>query len=276
MLSDATNQQIRNLLRPAHPSDNKYSRGVVGFVTGSEKYPGAALLGIEAALQTGIGMVCYDGPAVVSQLVLLKRPEVLMNLDRVDSLVVGSGFEASDQHRLNAIQSVIPRNLPIVFDAGSLDIVDFEALTCPAILTPHWPEAIRLANRFGIKTLDFEAAKDAKLLAREISLATSKVVLIKGSITEIAAPSGIFVSHGPGNPNLATAGTGDALAGVIGALLAKLKRNQLETSDENLVQVALLANLILSKAAEISSSRGEFGASEIVAAISEAIRAELA
>ena len=124
--------------------------------------------------------------------------------------------------------------------------------------------------------MDFEAAKDAKLLAREISLATSKVVLIKGSITEIAAPSGIFVSHGPGNPNLATAGTGDALAGVIGALLAKLKRNQLETSDENLVQVALLANLILSKAAEISSSRGEFGASEIVAAISEAIRAELA
>ena len=64
------------LLRKPLASDDKYSRGVVGFVTGSEAYPGAAILGVTAAIRTGIGMIRYLGPSSVSNLVLDRKSVV--------------------------------------------------------------------------------------------------------------------------------------------------------------------------------------------------------
>lgn len=82
----------RALLAPPGPLDDKYSRGVVGFLTGSDKYPGAALLGINAALASGIGMVCFQGSEGLQRLVISQRPEVVLNVKQADSLVIGSGL----------------------------------------------------------------------------------------------------------------------------------------------------------------------------------------
>ena len=73
--------------------DDKYSRGVLGLITGSEQYPGAAVLGVEAALHTGVGMVRYLGPARATELVLQRRPEAVTANGRVEAWVLGSGMD---------------------------------------------------------------------------------------------------------------------------------------------------------------------------------------
>src|SRR6185312_9288269 len=73
------------------PGDDKYARGVVGFVTGSAPYPGAAVLGVEAAARTGVGMIRYLGPGRATRLVLQRRPEAVTVDGRVQAWVLGSG-----------------------------------------------------------------------------------------------------------------------------------------------------------------------------------------
>jgi NAD(P)H-hydrate repair Nnr-like enzyme with NAD(P)H-hydrate dehydratase domain len=76
--------QLLSLLREPTAADNKYSRGVVGFVTGSLEYPGAAILGVTAAMRCGIGMVRYLGPQRVGHLLLEVRPEAVLGLAAMD------------------------------------------------------------------------------------------------------------------------------------------------------------------------------------------------
>src|SRR3954454_6533537 len=75
------------------PSDDKYSRGVLGVVTGSARYPGAAVLGVDAALHTGVGMVRYLGAGRPTRLVLGRRPEAVTADGRVQAWLLGSGQE---------------------------------------------------------------------------------------------------------------------------------------------------------------------------------------
>ncbi|MBU4465924.1 MAG: NAD(P)H-hydrate dehydratase, partial [Actinobacteria bacterium] len=82
-------------LRNPTNADDKYSRGVVGIRTGSDAYPGAAVLGVEAAWRTGIGMVRYLGPDRPTALVLHRRPETVTADGRVQAWVIGSGTDAA-------------------------------------------------------------------------------------------------------------------------------------------------------------------------------------
>ena len=84
----------RVLRRPTAP-DDKYSRGVLGIRTGSDQYPGAAVLGVEAAWRTGLGMVRYLGPSVPTSLVLQRRPETVTADGRVQAWLIGSGTDAA-------------------------------------------------------------------------------------------------------------------------------------------------------------------------------------
>src|SRR5688500_5470355 len=77
--------------------DDKYSRGVLGVMTGSAQYPGAAVLGVEAALRTGVGMVRYVGPEPAKQLVLARRPEAVSGMGRVQAWLVGSGTDPASR-----------------------------------------------------------------------------------------------------------------------------------------------------------------------------------
>lgn len=204
----------RALTRPT-AADDKYSRGVLGVRTGSDAYPGAAVLGVEAAWRTGLGMVRYIGPSRPTALVLARRPETVAAEGRVQAWVIGSGTDASTRSAAesDALRGLLSDTDPVVVDAGALDLAT-EA-TAPRILTPHAREHARLRAALGLPRQD-----DRVTAARESAAATGAVVLLKGATTVVAAPDGWTITVTAGTPWLATAGTGDVLAGVIGALVA--------------------------------------------------------
>lgn len=209
------------LLRVPTPDDDKYSRGVVGLRTGSEEYPGAAVLGVEAAWRTGVGMVRYLGTRRAVDLVLQRRPETVTADGRVQAWVVGSGTapDARSAAETAAVREILRGDVPVVVDAGALDLVPAvaDAGPAPLVLTPHDREHAALRRRLGLAPLD-----DRERAVVETADATGAVVLLKGGTTLIAAAgeSARVRSVTSGVGWLATAGTGDVLAGVLGALLA--------------------------------------------------------
>jgi len=184
--------------------------------TGSEAYPGAAVLGVEAAWRTGLGMVRYLGPERPSALVLARRPETVTADGRVQAWVIGSGTDASARTASDtaALRALLSDTDPVVVDAGALDLA--AEATAPRILTPHDREHARLRAALGLG----HAPADRVSAARETAEATGAVVLLKGAVTVVVAPDGWAATVEAGTPWLATAGTGDVLAGVIGALVA--------------------------------------------------------
>lgn len=184
--------------------------------TGSEAYPGAAVLGVEAAWRTGLGMVRYLGPEHPTALVLARRPETVTADGRVQAWVIGSGTDAAVRTESDtaALRGLLSDTDPVVVDAGALDLA--AEATAPRILTPHDREHARLRAALGLG----HTPTNRVVAARETAAATGAVVLLKGAVTVVAAPDGWAATVEAGTPWLATAGTGDVLAGVIGALVA--------------------------------------------------------
>lgn len=227
---------VRSLFpRPGRES-SKYSRGVVALAAGSERFPGAAVLAASGAARSGAGMVRCLAPQAVLDLVLRERPEVvghrveravggpdavdLTAAGRTDALVVGPGLPAEDPRacagvdRLRAGSGTLTRG---VVDAGALGVLTPAHRFGPdVVLTPHRGEAERLA-----RALDLEPELPGVLLAPALARATGATVLLKGSLTLIApGDGGALRSQDDATAQLATAGTGDVLAGVLGTLLA--------------------------------------------------------
>lgn len=259
------------LLAPATPADNKYTRGVVGFVTGSDQYPGAALLGLAAAYELGIGMACYLGPKTVGDLVLSNRPETILGVEKAKVLVVGSGisdFESGEQSQ-NVLHAA-SLGLPLVIDAGALQLLDVTKLQTAAILTPHAGEAQKLFEKLGHPRARKDIEANPTGSAWELAELTGQLVLLKGNISVLALKGHQPIESGPGSTHLATAGTGDLLAGMIGALAAKHIALQKPLTLEAFRDIALLANQLHSEAAELAAAKGKFGASAICEEISVA------
>jgi ADP-dependent NAD(P)H-hydrate dehydratase / NAD(P)H-hydrate epimerase len=214
----------RLLPHPARRA-HKYSRGVLGVVAGSADYPGAAVLACQGALAAGVGMVRYLGPPDVADLVRQSCPEVVCSTgavadNRVQAWLVGSGMGPEDHDQLQRARDAVESGLPVVADAGALPALP-DVLGPHVVLTPHAGELATLLRRLG-RTEDREAVEAATLAAaRRASELTGATVLLKGATTLVAAPSGDVYSQADGTPWLATAGSGDVLAGVIGALLAQ-------------------------------------------------------
>lgn len=217
---DWTGRDAARTLREPTGADDKYSRGVVGLRTGSTRYPGAAVLGVEAAWRTGTGMVRYIGPSRAQDLVLQRRPETVTADGRAQAWVIGSGTDAAERDAAEtaALRGILSGEVPVVTDAGALDLAP--AASAPVIVTPHARELARLREALG---LDPEAAEgdDAREgAAAETADALRGVVLSKGAVTIVAAPGGWVRRIATGTPWLATAGTGDVLGGVLGAVVA--------------------------------------------------------
>ncbi|QAY60685.1 NAD(P)H-hydrate dehydratase [Microbacterium protaetiae] len=194
--------------------DDKYSRGVVGLQTGSDAYPGAAVLGVEAAWRTGVGMVRYLGPA--HGLVMARRPETVTAQGRVQAWVVGSGMDAAARTDAvtRALHEVLVGALPVVVDAGALD--QAVGAAAPIVVTPHAREHEALRKALGLG----ESSGGRVAAAHETAAALGGVVLLKGAETIVTTPSGWTARIASGTPWLATAGTGDVLGGVLGAVIA--------------------------------------------------------
>lgn len=247
--------------------DDKYSRGVLGVVTGSAEYPGAAVLGVEAALHTGVGMVRYLGPERPAGLVLARRPEAVTAAGRVQAWLLGSGMPAGnrDDDTAGLLSMALATGHPAVLDAGALDLVG--SATGPVVATPHYGE---LARMLSIPAAGVVAEPEIWALRAADSLGVT--VLLKGHRTHIAGPGGSFTVEAP-TTWLATAGTGDALGGILGALLATHAR-EIAEDDSVLTRLAATASVIHGLAAEYASGGGPFTVLELCAAI-PAVVAEL-
>jgi len=243
--------EARAWIRVPLADDDKYSRGVVGFVTGSANYPGAAVLGVEAALRTGVGMVRYLGPGRATRLVLQHRPETVTAAGRVQAWVIGSGQDAAKRDELARLllETALEDSRPTVLDAGGLDLR--ARATGPVVLTPHAGELARL---LGVEKE--EVLADRESAARRAADDLDATVLLKGAETLVVAPGGDTLRVRNATPWLATAGAGDALAGVLGALVAT--NHAAIDGHAALAPVAAAAAWIHGEAARRASGGGPF------------------
>lgn len=196
---------------------HKYSRGHV-LVIGGER-AGAARLAAATALRSGAGLVTLIGPdAQVPLDALMHRTDdqapALLTDPRTRAIVIGPGLEDSPRAR-HWLAQLLEGSIPLVLDAGALALVSPETLAAaraPAILTPHEGEFRKL----------FGAPGPDRIAAVQAAAARARaIVLLKGPHTIIAAPDGRTLVNTHASPALATAGAGDALAGLIAALAAQ-------------------------------------------------------
>ena len=219
-----------------HPSaeSDKYRRGVVGIAAGSERYPGAAVLAVSAALHGGAGAVRYAGTA--AREVVRAHPEALVTdggpkaAGRVQAWVVGPGL-ADGAAAERTLEEALAAGGPTLVDADGLRLLAKSRLvleigTHPGsrdlLLTPHAGEAVALLAGAGV-TATREQVEAARLpYARRIAELYGCTVLLKGSTTVVAGPDPAVAArvNPTGTPWLATAGSGDVLSGLAGALLA--------------------------------------------------------
>ena len=201
------------------PKDDKYTQGVTGVLAGSATYPGAAVLCTGAAVAATSGMVRYAGSA--AQQVLSHWPEVIASpspsaAGRVQAWAVGPGL-GTDEVGAAALWFALDTDLPVIADADALTILaahpDLLAdRTAPTVLTPHAGEFARLAGA--------PPGDDRVAATRRLADQFGATVLLKGNVTVIAEPGGSVYLNPAGQSWAATAGSGDVLSGIIGALLA--------------------------------------------------------
>lgn len=246
--------ELAALLHAPGPQDHKYTRGVLGLWAGSQTYPGAAVLTASAAVRCGAGMVRLAAPRRVEDLVLAARPEVVAAPGRCQALVIGPGTDPADEPRAQELRRALrglmrrarPRAapqsetpappgagpLPAVIDAGALPLVPALLATgarlgAEQVLTPHAGEAAALLTALGEPASREKVEAAPARAADRIARLTGATVLLKGTPTLIAPPwpsPVLCVDPGPGW--LATAGSGDVLAGILGALLAGMRARQ--------------------------------------------------
>jgi NAD(P)H-hydrate repair Nnr-like enzyme with NAD(P)H-hydrate dehydratase domain len=250
-------------------SDDKYRRGVLGVVTGSAMYPGAAVLGVEAAVRTGVGMLRYLGPERAADFVLHRRPEVVTAPGRVQAWLLGSGVDPAgrDEASTGYMRQAFAGGEPVVADSGSLDLLDSPA--APVVITPHYRE---LATLTGQRPEEIEA--DAAGSAARAADSLGVTVLLKGARSHVAEPGGVRLVCESHVGWLATAGTGDALAGILGALVATNAARAAKPG--GLAHLAAAASVLHSLAGERASGGGPLTVLDLAAAVPSVIAELLA
>jgi hydroxyethylthiazole kinase-like uncharacterized protein yjeF len=214
-----TDPDVAGRLPVPSAGDDKYSQGVVGIVAGSTTYPGAAVLCTGAALRTRPGLVRYAGTAADG--VRAAWPEAIVtdgwpaDAGRVQAWVVGPGMGTDDDAR-DRLAQVLATDVPVLVDADGLTLLAenpalIRGRTGATLLTPHDREFARFGADVG---------PDRVGAARRLAADLGCAVLLKGEATVVADRDGTAFVNGTGTPWLATAGTGDVLSGVAGALLA--------------------------------------------------------
>ena len=168
-------------------SDDKYARGVVGLVAGSDTYPGAGLLATRGALAAGVGMVRLNSTRRVQDLVLADQPGVVTVGGRIQSALIGPGLdEERREDALELAQFCGQSGMPLVIDAWALDLVpELLGSLKPdvTVLSPHYGEAARLLGRLGTPVTRTEVAASPLRYARALHEATGCHVILKGPVT---------------------------------------------------------------------------------------------
>ena len=229
-------QSAREFLFVPSSDEDKYRRGVVGVVAGSDTYPGAGLLATLAASNTGVGMVRLNSTRRVEDLVLHYAPGVVTVGGRIQSGVIGPGCTNERYEDCRELaQFCIDSKLPLVIDAGALDLVkglrdyaDAHSRSLSrTILTPHHGEAARLLTQFGHPLSRADVDADPTASAKELASLTGAIILLKSSTTVCS-----YLHHDQGSrtqeifsipqetPWAGVAGSGDVLAGTVAGIAA--------------------------------------------------------
>ena len=248
-------------LPPPTSDDDKYSQGVVGIVAGSATYPGAGVLCTGAALRTRPGLVRYAGTAADG--VRAAWPEAVVtegrpdDAGRVQAWVVGPGMGTDDDAR-SVLAEVLAAGLPVIVDADGLTMLATEpdlvrGRDAATVLTPHDREFARFGTEVG-----GDRVGSARTLAAELGC----VVLLKGDATVVADADGTAFVNGTGTPWLATAGTGDVLSGITGALLA---------TGLPAVEAAAVAAHLHGRTGQLAAERGPLLAGDLVRRLPDAV-----
>jgi hydroxyethylthiazole kinase-like uncharacterized protein yjeF len=273
---------LARLLPPPSRRSHKYSRGVLGVVAGSQQYPGAAVLACRGALSAGAGMVRYLGPPEPTRLVRQACPEVVCGPDsvadaHVQAWLVGSGIADGDDDQLQRVRDAVDTGLPVAADAGALPALP-DALAPHVVLTPHAGELAHVLQRYGID-LGRQGVEGATLEAvRRAAERTGATVLLKGATTVVAAPSGPVFSQAEATPWMATAGSGDVLAGILGALLAQHSDDEERfaasgiSPDQRWAAIGAMAASLHGRAGTLASAGGPVTAGAIANYLSEVMR----
>jgi len=269
-----TSRDARNCIIVPSDLDHKYSRGVLGVITGSAQYPGAAVLTTAAASATGLGMIRFHSSSGLAHLVLHTSPEVVVQPGPVTAWLAGSGIHEkkwSDfttwlRHRWFTLLKA--QTVPAVLDAGALNLAG--SLSQPTLITPHAGELARLLTRRGLTVSSESLEADPIHWAEKASRHLGVTVLLKGAQTVVAHNDFVIVLP-KATSWLATAGTGDVLAGIIGALVAT---NYIEilNNPHRLAEVAASGAFIHNQAALLASDGAPISATQIIDEIPRAIR----
>jgi ADP-dependent NAD(P)H-hydrate dehydratase / NAD(P)H-hydrate epimerase len=275
---------VAELLPQPDAESDKYRRGVLGVLAGSQRYTGAAVLSVGGAIRGGAGMVRLVSATAAADIVRMHWPEAVITVTdpadpgepagpaaveaagRVQAWVAGPGLGTGDEAAA-LLAAVLATPLPVLVDADGLTVLSRrkDLLSRPpgaaTLITPHAGELARLLNA---DHADIEAHRLA--FVRRAADELGVTVLLKGSTTTIASPDAgepIFVNP-TGTPWLATAGSGDVLSGLAGAMLA-----------QGVLPVgsgAAAAAFLHGLAARIAADDAPIGAADVLEAIPEAIR----
>ena len=236
-----TKEYVARHIRPRPADSHKGTYGTLLTVCGSYGMAGAALLCARGALRSGVGLLRAALPQSVYPLLVDAVPEAVFHavpeqggcfsaaaipaltdaLAAADAVVAGCGIGRGEGQTAVVRHVLTHSTVPIILDADGINavtphILAEEARSAPLILTPHPGEMARL---MGLSTAEVQANRQevACRLAREVNA----VVVLKGHCTLIASPNGETASNPTGNPGMATGGSGDVLAGIVGSLVAQ-------------------------------------------------------
>ncbi len=264
-----TDQDARMFISVPTDYDDKYSRGVLGVIAGSNQYPGAAVMVCEAAMRTGVGMLRYLGPKIAAGLVLTHRPEVVTEDGQVQAWSIGSGIDAAriGWRRELTIRAKIDQRVPVVLDAGGLSLLP--RLRGPVLITPHYRELSSLLSTSGANVTDDDVRNEPKKWARFAADSLNVAVLLKGTVNYVVSKDR-EIELPAATSWLATAGTGDVLAGILGALVAT-HAQEISEQPEFLSGLAATGSLIHAKAAQLASGGGPITAMGVAHAIPKAV-----
>lgn len=227
-LSVTGTDEFPRVLRPRVKNSHKGDYGSVAVIGGTDGMIGASILAARAALISGAGRVTLECRAEHAPHVDMVYPEIMfatkpVNLEDFDAIVLGCGLGTSAEAKARVIEAFNCQK-PLILDADALNIIAADiklqdmvlARRAPTVLTPHPGEAARLLRRdtAGV-TADRVAA------CRELAVQTGAIVVLKGAGTVISMRSSRTWINPTGSPMLATGGSGDVLAGMIGAMFAQ-------------------------------------------------------
>ena len=227
-LSVIGTDEFPRVLRPRVKNSHKGDYGSVAVIGGTDGMIGASILAARAALISGAGRVTLECRAEHAPHVDMVYPEIMfatkpVNLEDFDAIVLGCGLGTSAEAKARVIEALNCQK-PLILDADALNIIAADiklqdmvlARRAPTVLTPHPGEAARLLRR---DTAGVTADRIAA--CRELAVQTGAIVVLKGAGTVISMRSSRTWINPTGSPMLATGGSGDVLAGMIGAMFAQ-------------------------------------------------------